>query len=351
MLVTGTTGSGKSRGILRPVIEQALAQGDAAVVIDVKGDLLPIVREALLRCGRERDLAVLGIGPTDYTFNPLATPLQPAQLANQLVRASSIVGPAAADRLAGDDLYWAMARTELLTCLVELAQNLSLAGRMEAPVSLRHLQTLRGQLTQSPSRFEAWSKESVEFLSEAGACALKEYASLPETTKACVLTSATNLLAAFSRRPLNLLVQPTAKRPALNLHDIIDRSMVLVVTAGQAEHAADLLPGFLLFKSALYRMILCRPRLRVRQDNRILVVLDEYNRLISGHDSDGSEHVTMEAARSSRASFILACQNLSGLEALAGPTLVDKISALCGSLVFLSNSCSVTGRLAERCLG
>jgi hypothetical protein len=53
-------------------------------------------------------------------------------------------------------------------------------------------------------------------------------------------------------------------------------------------------PSFLLFKQALYRMVLSRPRLKIRQDNHLLVCLDEYTRMMLAHDSLASEHVVME---------------------------------------------------------
>ena len=59
----------------------------------------------------------------------------------------------------------------------------------------------------------------------------------------------------------------------------------------------------------------------------------------------------MEMARSNRVSFILACQNLSGLNAVSGDTITDKLMALCGTLVFLTNNCPTTLRLAQRIFG
>jgi hypothetical protein len=59
----------------------------------------------------------------------------------------------------------------------------------------------------------------------------------------------------------------------------------------------------------------------------------------------------MEQARSSKTSFILACQNLSGLEAIGGNVIMDKLAALASNFCFLANSCPATARLAQRVLG
>jgi type IV secretory pathway TraG/TraD family ATPase VirD4 len=349
-LISGTTGSGKSRGILRPVLTQCLQQGDAAVIFDVKGDLLDLVKEALAACGRSRDLVTLGVGEHDHTFNPLAdASLSPHQIVQQLLTAASLTGQAANQRTSSEDLFWSSARTELLVALVDLATQ-TLAGTGEV-LNFGHLQKLRPNLSQSPSALSRWAKEVAEILCESSAATLSEFARYPDNTRACVLNSATNLLAPFQRPPLSGFVFPTPKRPAFKLTDLFDKSKVLVVSAGHAEHAHDLWPAFLLFKQALYRMVLSRPRLKVRQDNRVLVVLDEYTRMLTAHDAQSSEHVVMEQARSSRFSFLLAAQNLSGLEAIGGNVIVDKIAALASNFCFLQNSCPATARLAQRVLG
>jgi type IV secretory pathway TraG/TraD family ATPase VirD4 len=351
LLTIGATGSGKSRGVIQRILLGVLSQGDAAVVIDVKGDLEPMIRQALARCGREADLITLGIGEGDHVFNPLASTVHPHKLANEIIAASAITGGMPSQRLGGDDLFWATARVELLAAIIELALARIAHSAAEPPLTFTHLQRLRQELSQPHAGLQLWAKASAEYMSEAGGTALMEFAAFPDSTRSCVLNSVTNLIGPFVRPPLSLFVHPKSERPSLNIHDVFDKAKVVVVTAAQAENSTELLPGLMLFKTALYRAILARPRLPVRQDTNVMVVVDEYNRLIQAHDIEGSEHVVMEAARSSRVSFVLATQNLSGLEALAGSLIVEKLAALTGNLVFLANSCSTTGRLAERCLG
>jgi type IV secretory pathway TraG/TraD family ATPase VirD4 len=352
LFVVGATGTGKSRGILRPIIAQTLSQGDAAVIFDPKGDLLGIVREALNRCGRTRDLITLGTGENDLTFNPLADPqLLPHQVVNQLVQCASLTGQALSQRSGSEDLFWSTARIELLCALIELGQKTVADSDEKTSFTFIHLQRLRRQLSQPHASLLRWAGATAELLSENSATSLLEFASLPDPTRACVLTSASNLIAPFLRPPLAEFVLPTAKRPSLRLPDIINHSKVVVVTAAQAEQVQDIWTGFLLFKQALYRLVMARSRLPVRQDNQLLVCLDEYNRLILAPDSHASEHVVMESARAAKTSFILAAQNVSGLEAVGGGVITDKLAALAGNVCFLANSCPATARLAQRVLG
>ena len=350
LVIAGTTGSGKSRGIIRPILKSCLSQGDAAVIYDVKGDLLPLVREALAACGRSKDLVTLGVGKSDLTYNPLGDQtLATHQIVHQLLAAISLTGPTANQRTSNEDLFWSSARTELLCALVELARA-SLVDTGES-LNFSHLHKLRANLSQGSTAVLRWAKEVSAIIPENSGASLVEFASLPENTRTCVVNSVSSVIAPFLRPPLSHFVFPTAQRPAIQLTQLFDESKVIVVTAGRAEHAADLWPAFMLFKAALYRLCLARPRLKVRQDNHVLVVLDEYTRMLTAHDAQSSEHVVMEQARSSKFSFVLACQNLSGLEHIGGHVVVDKIMALASNFCFLSNNCPATTRLAQRILG
>ena len=126
---------------------------------------------------------------------------------------------------------------------------------------------------------------------------------------------------------------------------------VVVVNAAQAEQAEDLWPACLLLKQALYKFALGRARLPINQERLVAVVIDEANRLISAHNNFSSEHVALESARSNRVAIIMAVQNLSGLHAVNGDVLTDKLAALCGTQIFLANSCPAALRLAQRCTG
>jgi len=350
MLITGTTGSGKTHGIIKPMLRQLLAQGDAAIIFDVKGDLLPIVREALDRCGRLSDLVTLGVGPYDATFNPLEDDsLTASQIAKMLLSAASFADQN--QRTSTEEMYWQQARAELLCSMVELARIVNQAQGSADNLTFAHLNSLRRLLSQPSSKLVKWANEIAASLSDAGGNGLVEFASLPDSTRSCVLTSVSNLIAPFIREPLSLFVNPVKNRPQLHLTDILDNSKVVVVTAANMEHQLDLWPAFMLFKMALYRLVLCRPRLKVRQDNHLVICLDEYTRMLMKHDAMASEHVVLEAARSSRTSFILAAQNLSGLNASGTNVITDKLAALCGTLCFLANNCPATATLAQRCLG
>ena len=351
MLITGTTGSGKTHGVIKPLLRQILAQGDAAVIFDVKGDLLEVVQEALQKCGRSADLVTLGIGPNDATFNPLSDDsLTPSQIVTQLITASSFSSKD--ERSRNEEMFWQNARVELLCSIVELARVKNRAEGSNQPISFLDLLAIRSQISMSSGKLKSWAAEVSDGISNTALAGLNDYAMLPDNTRGCVLNSVSSLIAPFMREPLSSFVNPGPGRKELKLPDILNQSKVVVVTGSNAELMQDLWPAFILFKQALYRFVLSRPRLKgVRQDNNLVICLDEYNRMISTADLQSSEHVALETARSSKTSFILAAQNLSGLEAAGSQLIVNKIAALCGTFCFLANNCQVTASLAHRCLG
>ena len=358
VLLSGNSGSGKTHGILKPLIAQLLAADihspelrAGMVLFDVKGDLKPIVEAALVRCGRRNDLIVVGLGEGEATFNPLAdASLSPAQIAQQLILAASLSGQEASQRAKGEELFWATARTDVLTSLIELTQT-TLRGASIQTLTLAHLQRARGLLSSSDLELKKFISGVVGQLSEASANALKEWARLPDTTRGCVTASVGNVLAPWAREPLSRLINPDEKRPLLNLSDVFQYGKVVVINVAQTEHAEELWPACLMLKQALFKLALTRARLPINQERLVAIVIDEATRLISAHSHLSSEHIALEAARSNRVAFILAAQNLSGLTAVNGDVLTDKLAALCGNQIFLANSCPATLRLAQRCFG
>jgi type IV secretory pathway TraG/TraD family ATPase VirD4 len=213
------------------------------------------------------------------------------------------------------------------------------------------LQRARALLSQSALEIKKWIAVAPPTLSETSHLASKEWANLPDVTRACVASSVGSVLAPWTREPLCRLVIPDATRPTLDLRDVVDSGKVVVINVAQTENAEELWPACLLLKQALFRLALSRSRLPINQERMVAIVIDEANRLLSGHNHLSSEHTAMEMARSNKVAFILAAQNLSGLNAVNGDALTDKLAALCGTQIFLANNCPATLRLAQRCFG
>lgn len=357
VLVTGMTGSGKTHGVLKPLIRQILAAEQhspnlrpALVVFDIKGDLKPIIEAALAQCGRKSDLITVGVGNGEGTFNPFAdTSLTPTQIAQQLLAAAAFSSQEASQRNKAEEMFWATARLDVLTALIELTQT-TLRGT-GTELNMQHLQRARTLLSHSDLELKKWISGASGQLSEPSINALKEWVRLPDTTRSCVTSSVGTVLAPWAREPLSRFVTPDEQRPALNLPEVVNSGKVVVINAAQTEHAEELWPACLLLKQALFKLALTRARQPINQQRMVMIIIDEANRLISTHNHLSSEHIALEAARSNRVAIVLAAQNLSGLNAVSGDTLTDKLAALCGTQIFLANTCPATLRLAQRCFG
>jgi type IV secretory pathway TraG/TraD family ATPase VirD4 len=293
----------------------------------------------------------VGVGKTEAVFNPLGDPsLSAAQIAQMLIQAASLPGQEAGQRARSDELFWTTARADVLTAIIELTQT-TLRSTGTA-MTLEHLQRARGLLSQPPHELTKLATVAANVLSEASANAIKEWVRLPgETTRSCVSSSVGSVLAPWSREPLSRFVNPDPARPLLNLHDVVHHGQVVVISVSQMEHAEELWPAALLLKQALFKLALTRARQPINQERMVAIVIDEATRLLSTHNHMSSEHIAMEMARSNKVAFILAAQNLSGLNAISGEVITDKLAALCGNQFFLANSCPATLRLAQRIFG
>ena len=71
VLVMGTTGGGKTAGVVLPALLRLLDGGHCGLVVDIKGNLRAQVRALAARTGREADLVEYGTGPAARPLNIL----------------------------------------------------------------------------------------------------------------------------------------------------------------------------------------------------------------------------------------------------------------------------------------
>ena len=69
MLVTGTTGAGKTTSIILPAMDRLIGAGFGGVIVDVKGSLADSVRKLAARHGRLGDVVEFGPGPGARKIN------------------------------------------------------------------------------------------------------------------------------------------------------------------------------------------------------------------------------------------------------------------------------------------
>jgi type IV secretory pathway TraG/TraD family ATPase VirD4 len=358
-LLVGTTGSGKTRSGIRPLLRALLVLHAAdprlragACIIDPKGDLADYVREALARCGRS-DLVSVGPGKNDATYNPIGNPsLSASQVAHLLLSAAVQFGPEPERRARSGERFWELADRSLLTAMVSTCRRaLEVSSEGHQALRIQHLNQLRPMLSKPDKELRQWASQLAAELEGPAGNAWLEFAALPEgTTRPCIAASVGAVLQTWAEPPLSLVVNPSADRPEADLSKIISDGTVVLVNTAHAENAVELLPVQVLLKLDFYRRVLARPRTPTNQERPVWLFIDEFTRVFSAQEGD-SEANFLESARSSRCGAILATQSLSGLICRGGQALVDKLTALTNSQIFLTNTDPATIAWAERCLG
>lgn len=71
VLVTGSTGSGKTASVILPSLARLFAEGHGGLLIDIKGNLRGNARKLAAEYGREADLVEVGCGPEAMALNLL----------------------------------------------------------------------------------------------------------------------------------------------------------------------------------------------------------------------------------------------------------------------------------------
>jgi type IV secretory pathway TraG/TraD family ATPase VirD4 len=358
-LVTGTTGSGKSRTVLRPLLRSLLSLRAAdpqvkagALILDPKSDLLPMVQGALQQCGRRDDLIVIGPGADERPWNPLATQLSPVQTANMILAAASTMGQESTNRARAGERFWELQDRALLTALVALSRQALAAEGSGESLTFQHLHQCRELLTQPESQLRQWAAQLAVEIDFAESITFLEIAALPDTTRTCIVASIGSLLQPFVCDPLRAVLQPAPNRSPVDLRNIFEQGKIVVINTGFAENALELLPAQVMIKTAFARLALSRTRWAKNVSRPCWLFVDEGARCYTAHaDSEASETNLMDMARSNRVGVIWCAQNLSALLSLGNEHLVNKLGALAATHIFLANTCPATAALAARSLG
>jgi len=364
LAVFGRPGSGKSRTCVRPLVRELIAlhatnptMKAGMLLIDPKGwELREWVTEALKQVEREDDLVV--VSPTEATYNPLAETdhltMSSAQIAQQLIAATSVLGGDATQRTRNTDRFWAQAELEMLGCLIAMARQSLALSTEPRPLTFEHLIRLRPLLSKSDAEIAEFAEGIASDIGEPAGTSLIEFARLPQTTRSCIVSSVGTTLSAFAQAPLSKVLIPEPGRPQLDLSTIISNGKIVLLDVAHAENAMDLLPAAIWLKTAFAKLVLSRRRGvgRINQVRPIFAIFEEFQRVMTPQaDSGACEANLLDMSRASRCGVILCTQSVSSLLATAGLHLTDKLISLAGTHVFYGNTDHATAVLASRSLG
>jgi Type IV secretion-system coupling protein DNA-binding domain len=186
---------------------------------------------------------------------------------------------------------------------------------------------------------------------------LRDFGRLADETRESVLAVVGNGLNAFRESPLRELMNPTSLRPNVDLGEIIESGKCVVVSCVERSFGNSTLPLLMAVKEAFADLILSRKDIeresatetwiKINQHREILYIADECHRLVTRGDS-GGELDFLDLCREFNCRAILATQSLSALESVMGTKASDRLVALFGHHVFLSNIDPSTAAWADR---
>jgi len=385
LLITGGTGSGKTRSMLLPLTEQTLrrfgtsAQQKAGMfLIDAKGDMSRLAVECARRAGREGDVYILGEGgncwfPLFDQFDGDAT-----RIANFLFEIlEDRTSKGLPNRGGSNDSFWEENARRLLRASVTLAKAThgpsigGLTGIADAVNTILSVNTGRTSWEDEESEDRSNDIKACENAAENGlrqswinTAEFKDFHHYlnndvrggNERTWSTIANMTRNYLAQFSQPALRQIFEPDANKKRITPEDIIDCGVLLIVSLSPILYGEASAPFRVAVKKAFCERMLQRDHLctiendqprPINQQRPVLFVCDEFHTTL--HAGQGGEAYFLDRAREFRCMCVLATQGISAIQSvLHSPAQCDHLLNNCRTKVFFSNDCPQTSEYFER---
>ncbi|HEX6374115.1 MAG TPA: type IV secretion system DNA-binding domain-containing protein [Allosphingosinicella sp.] len=397
LLVFGGTGEGKTTALLKPLLRQVLADSNfGAFIADAKGVLWRDAQKLAHACGRGDDVVVIGTGPEQVGFDPIAslTPTQVAatlrsvlrqtsgeasdsfwpEMAANVIRHALTIGRAYARTAEGRDefartgvspysLWWAYRA-------IILPDTKSRPGPLSNAVShlRRQFETDREAHLAATGQGDAAAAE--EIAKAATEIYTPEYESSLEymegawrdmatETRTGIIASVTQLLDGFSgARVLRERFASGRDSGIADLRAALDGKIILNALSSIEDGLPARLTSILI-KTALYREARVREAEwkrdhsdRSPQDRPCLVVMDEVQELATVDPASGlSDASFWNVARSSGLAGLFATQTVAALVQAMGREAADNFIQQARSKIFFRTEDKDTVDYACWCAG
>jgi len=385
LLITGGTGSGKTRSMLLPLVEKTLRRfgSDAhekagMFLMDAKGDMSRLAVECARRAGREDDVYILGEGgncwfPLFDQFDGDAT-----RIANFLFEIlEDRTSKGGLSKGGSNETFWEENARRLLRASVSLAKGThgpSLGGLTGIANSVNEILSVNsGRIAMADDDDEAKDaaiekcKEAVDdglrkgWLGDTEHSEFKAYLNHDvktgnDRTWSTIANMTRNYLAQFSQPALRRIFEPDPAKKRISPEDIIDQGALLIVSLSPIIYGEASAPFRVAVKKAFCERILQRDHLcimegdrprRINQKRPVLFVCDEFHTTL--HAGQGGEAYFLDRAREFRCMCMLATQGISAIQSvLASLSQCDHLLNNCRTKVFFANDCPATSEYFER---
>ena len=346
VLVLGTPGSGKTRGVILPTTWTLGHAGDSLIVSDPKGELFQ-ASAAFLR-GRGYDVRLVDLVEPGRgnRWNPLAAVRQAAMagdMAEAAARAWEIAHTFAfaGEKPGGEGVFWAQAGEALLAALALGVAVEAPDGQANPASMLRVLLELGGE--ENGVLLDGWFRMLGPDHPAALAYANTKMAAGAEKARASVYMTAATHLRLFADPGIAWLTADSDHNP-VTTGDKPTAIFVCVPDESEVKH-----PIVSLYLSQTYAALVSAARGRAggALERPVWFLLDEFGNI--GRLSDIRNKVS--AARSRKVRFLFVLQNLEQLDGLYGKDDAATVVGNCDTLIYLSTNSNQTARTISDRIG
>ncbi len=378
LIIFGTTGCGKTRYVLLPLLRSLLAR-DAddpekragALILDVKGDMVEHIKSVMAAAGRTDDLLVIGRGGNSWV-NPFVGQAPDSRAAAERML-ELVRGIHSVERGGSYDDYWKENNRRILQVAAVLTRSrqlgdlISISGISDA---LDLMGRVRAEMKREEDNEESEDSsdllldtestvklaEGLGAISDFEAKLALEYlrfdtVNLASTTWATIMNYARSYVSCLAASKLSQLFTPSSGW-AFSPDEIMDHGRVVVVSLSRVHYGPEAEVFRTLIKTAFQASALQR-RHRFHFDGQILrpincirpvyFVGDEFPSLMTPGTEDEGDSFFLDKCRDSLISCILTAQSVSALSARAPSSArVHHLLNNCATKVFMSCDCPET---------
>lgn len=355
--IVGNSGSGKTQGIVLPLIRNIIDSKESAIITDMKGEICRNTMEYAKKQGYNT-IVVDFRDPyhSPSRWNPLE--LICDSYFDGTFRGKDIAATGIADLASSiqpvekDDPFWSQSSAELLTglfhILLELAERdeINMASFCELMKNINNYDSNNSAMGRDNKILLRSVIERLPMDSNARGF-LQTYINAPEATRNSIYSVASNSLRMFSQSEglLQLLCNDTIDIKSL---DIDDKPEIIYIIIPDETNAYDGLASLLISQLMNHFLRIADTKHNGRFPSTLWLVLEELGNVgssISGLDK------WMTGARSRNIRIALVLQSDSSqLEDVYGKAKAETINSTCGITVgFTTNSWSTLEEWSQRC--
>lgn len=365
--VFGMTGSGKTRSVILPLLEDVLscevddpAHRTGALVIDAKADMTSHLRICLQRARRADPLQIVGDGG-NLSVAPLASFHPNGRAAIEFVTRLVQLGTAASGN---NDLFWAEnskkgLRQALVLAWARIGRGAAFDSILSALHELAPRQRTNGAkhpLEEEIHRLKTQGRLSPEDTDELLQVVTGESSWMARSTTATILANAVSYLEPFLAPEIRGLLMQTGHAQYSPGH-ILDRGDVVLTALAPNLFGPTSRSWRNLIKDEFQGCALRRPRLRyfdgqtcrsINQERLVLLVMDEFHSVVRW-GVDSGDPSFLDRCREFSVACLWASQGISALRAaLPSHSAIDHLLNNTGTKIFMKTSCPATIEYACR---